>query len=215
MKYSRLILAVLLMAASSMVLSGCGGKTWSFNFDTATVDQLNSWFIDSFGGTVSYDDGAVLDGEGIASPVSFDGDWTMSVTFDLDVDDDDNVYFELFPGDTQGWEPDNYIWSYFDYVGWLTEEEWYVDDTGETDYDWVVDDVGNIPGIRRTGSNTWKIVKTGRNFKTYMNGTRLCSFNAVYCDTSEDFFLNIYAELDGGELTFRSVEVKYKGNMYD
>lgn len=219
MRFLRTLSIVFILIFSMLMLSGCGGEVWSFDFTTASPSQLDDWFIDSFSGTVNYTpDGAVLDDQGIASPVSFDGDWTMSVVFDLDVDDFNTVYFELFPGSSQGWEPNDYIYSYFDYVGMTDDdwEEWYVDDTGDSASNWTVweDEEGVIPGLNRDGENTWKITKSGDHYTTYMNSSRLSSFTADYCDGSEDFFLNIYAELDGGSVTFKSVEVKYKGSMY-
>jgi len=121
MKNLRILAMVIMIAFSSFVISGCD-KVWSFNFTIATNEQLNSWFIDSYLGDVSYDDGAVLDFQGIASPVSFDGDWTMEVVFDLNVDDTHHVHFRIFPADEQGWEPTNYILSAFEHVGWEDAE---------------------------------------------------------------------------------------------
>lgn len=59
------------------------------------------------------------------------------------------------------------------------------------------------------------MVKTGSFFEITMNEEEICSFTADYCDTGENFYLNLFAELSGGMITFRRVRVSYSGTMFE
>lgn len=212
MKHSRLLMFLLIVTVA-VIGTSCGKKIYTFDFTTAA--NIDDWYLDdSFGGDYALipGTGLELDHYGIASPKAFTGDFTMTVVFSLDVDEDNQVYFEIYPGDTKYWEPDNYIYSYFDYVGWLTEEEWDVEDVGPTDSDSIVDAIGTISDLDRKGENTWRLEKRGNSYKTYINDYKISDFSSTYCRGSK-YYLSLYAYLDGGNIYFKSVNVEYTGSM--
>lgn len=211
---------IVLVLAFALAIAGCGEQTWFFDFTTASEADLAEWFMDENPGasTIELDpvfwdltsEGLQLSFYGAAAPFAFPGDFTMTVAFSLDVDSTDQVYFECYPGDEQAWEPDNYIMSAFDYVGMTGGEVWYVGDNEEE----VLNTTGTIPGLLRTGDNTWKIVKLGNDYETWVNGSKISDFAADNCD-GDSYYPTLYAEQLGGTVYFQSITVEYKGQLID
>lgn len=220
MRIVRTMMIVLLLTFA-VVIAGCEEKTWSFDFTTASDADLAGWLMDENPGASSITpdpvywdlvpgEGLLLSFYGAAAPFAFSGDFTMTVAFSLDVDSANQVYFEMYPGDERAWEPGNYILSAFDYVGLTGAEVWYVGDNHEE----VVNETGNIPGLVRDGNNTWKLIKKGRSYQTWMNESMISSFTADNSSGSS-YFPTLYAEQMGGTVYFKSVTVAYKGQLID
>lgn len=212
-------------------------KTWSFDFTTAA--DLDGWFLDTYSadstvrskvkpridvreievsgivadtGYTLTSDGLSLNYNGVSSPFAFTGDFTMFVEFSLIVDGINDVNFECYPADAQAWIPDNFIYSFFHYIGNAGLEEWYVDDTGPLNYLEIVYETGTVPELNRNGINTWKVVKNGNSFETWINSYMIASFNATFCQSSK-YYLTLYSELSGGTIYFRNVKIDYNGEM--
>lgn len=208
---------IVMVLAFAIATAGCGEQTWSFDFTTASDADLSAWYMDENPGASSiapdpvYWDltpqGLLLSFYGATAPFAFPGDFTMTVAFSLDVDSTHQVYFECYPGDEQAWEPDNYIMSAFDYVGLAGSEVWYVGDVDEQ----VLKGTGNIPGIVREGNNTWKIIKIGNSFETWLNNSKISDFVATN-SSSSSYYPTLYAEQLGGTIYFKSITVEYKGS---
>lgn len=211
---------IVLVLAFALATAGCGEQTWFFDFTTATDADLAGWYMDENPGTsavitdpVYWDltsNGLLLSFYGAAAPFAFPGDFTMTVAFSLDVDSTHLVYFELYPGDEQAWEPNNYIMSAFDYVGLGAGEVRYVGDNDEE----VLNLTGSIPGLVREGNNTWKIVKLGDDYETWINGSKISDFTADNANGSA-YYPTLYAEQLGGTVYFKSITVEYKGQLID
>lgn len=211
-------LIIVLVLAFAMATAGCGEKTWSFDFTTAT--SLAGWALDENPGASSLGDpdwdlsgdGLELNKYGATAPVAFPGDFTMTVVFSLATDADSQLYFEANAIDELDFDDAvDYIQSEFNYVGLAGGEAWAVADGGDE----VLNSAGNIPGLVRNGENTFKLVKIGDAVETWMNGSKISDFEA---DSVGPFFPMLYSELygvDPGRICFESITVEYKGELIE
>ncbi|MBP7110451.1 MAG: hypothetical protein KBB09_02625, partial [Firmicutes bacterium] len=221
---------------------GVTDKIWVYDFTTATDIVADGWVVDdgsassvnnvrSSRNPLNLDEGAAalispdggfqlisgqglyLDYIGVSSPYAFTGDFTMEVLFSLAVDSTNTFSMQLYPGDTQISWPDNYVYTDFYGMGKVGNESWYVDENHLNNYITIVSQTGTIPGLNRTGDNTWKIIKQGNYYEVWMNGSQICGFTATICAGSK-YYMTLYAEHGlNGLLYFKRVTVSFDGQM--
>lgn len=149
----------------------------------------------------------------------FKGDFTMEAEFYLEVGGDDDVYFEFYIADEAVWPPVNFIYSWFEDIGWTDNEEWYVQDVGgiytyHDDETYVVEDWGNLGGLQRNSVNTWKLIKKGNNYQIWIGTNMIADFVSDYCRGDQHCF-NYYATKSNGDgkVWLKNIKVTYSGTM--
>lgn len=199
-------LAILL----ALVAGGCFGKVWKVSF--AFPDNYSDWKQQNWSGSITSLPGlgVKLDAWSLSSPVAFDQDFTISVDFTLNTEEEQNVYFGILIGDDDEFYPDNYIYSVFSDIGTEEREDWFVKERSALEHGRV--DNSTLPTLVRKGINRWRLQKTGDNIKVYVNFYKLADFNLTVC-TASLYYINLYSEQLGGDIVFNSVKVDYKGSI--
>jgi len=82
----------------------------------------------------------------ISTPKAFTGAFTMLVEFELLAGPTDRLDFEIYSGDKDRWEPDNYIRSRFTDIGYIIDETWEIYEFGEYSEDRATGSTG-VPGF--------------------------------------------------------------------
>jgi hypothetical protein len=210
MRKRALLIAILMMTC--LLLAGCA-RTWFVDF--TRLHSVDDWV--KFGPWSALPEGLVLGGGYISSKVAFGGDFTLTVIFDLDVDDLLNrAEFAIWLSDGQTLTPDNYITCIGLGLGDPLEEEYTVRDYSqhETEERYIADYNAAFPGLIRQGLNTWKLIKEGKHIDIWMNGNvEVASFDIEHYEASY-FYVNIHGDTEGaGILAFRSCKVVYYDYM--
>ena len=215
MSKKRLLALLLLSLSLTLALGGCFGNTWKVSF--RALENFDDW---TFAPAGDYWDlvpgiGVRLNGASMSSPVAFTGDFTMTVLFTLNTDEDNTVYFGFYPGDSRSWTPFNAISSFFDDIGSEEGEDWWVSDIGITN-DYVADETDTpLPTLLRKGPNTWKMIKKGDHIQIFVNLYEVADFTMTHCDAAY-YYVVLYSDPGEGVVsrifrTFvaaRSSEVK-------
>ena len=210
MKMRAALAATLILAC--ITLAGCA-RVWSVDF--TDPNPIDDWYEE--GPVETGPDGLIMEGGFVSSPVAFDGDFTVTVIFDLDVDTLLNrANFAIWLSDGPSISPDNYINCVGRGLGNPPDEEYAVRDYTESELTdrYIVDEDAAFPGLIRQGRNTWKLVKKGEHITITMNGdTLVASFDIEHYAASQ-FMINIHGDFTGdGFLAFRSIKVVYYNNM--
>jgi len=208
----RAALAVILVLVC-ITFAGCA-KVWFVNF--TLPNPVGEWYKEGL--VEAGVDGLIMEGGFVSSPVAFDGDFTITVIFDLDVDTLLNrANFAIWLSDGPSISPDNYINCIGRGLGNPPDEEYVVRDYNESELTerYIVDEDAAFPGLIRQGRNTWKLVKKGDHITITMNGdTLIASFDIEHYAASQ-FLINIHGDFTGdGFLAFRSIKVVYYDNMF-
>ena len=211
MKIIRLI-SMLLLLGLVVGLSGCD-EVWSVDF--TEVYDVNDWMIFGFqGGPGShnlYSAGLLLDYYGATGPYGFSGDFTMTVSFLLDLDEAETVDLVVIGiGDGSELYTEKHITLTLSNLGSETSEVLIVREIFGAEWDTIVSR-DSIPGIRRHGVNTFKLVKTGDRIKTYFNGTLLCDYLLEHYDLMFSFPIIASVQESSSKLYFQSVKFTYSG----
>lgn len=206
---------LLMLAVAFTVLPGCG-RVWFVEFrNTASLDSWvthEDYSIDTLG--------LVMDDEGIVtSPVAFNGDFTVTVVFELFVDSVANrAAFAIWLSDSQLAIADNYITNFARGLGKLSDEEYGVQDfcVDDLSHPYVVNLDAEYPGLNRNGTNTWKLFKDGDHVLITMNETTTVADFDISHYSDDIFFINLHGDLSGaGILRFKSVRVVYYDELLD
>lgn len=210
MRKRALLVAIMMIAC--LLLAGCG-RTWLVNFTKS--HPIDDWF--KVGIWSSLPEGLVLEGGYISSPVAFGGDFTLTVIFDLDVDDLFNrAEFAIWLSDGHSLTPDNYITCVGRGLGDPIDEEYSVRDYSQHEIEerYIADEDAAFPGLIRQGRNTWKLIKEGEHIDIWMNGNvEVVSFDIEHYEASY-FYINIHGDIEGeGLLAFQSCKVVYYDYM--
>lgn len=207
MKYLRMLAIgiVLLVAVSS---TGCKFWTWAYDF-TAPEATLEDWYCD-YGGEYELDEsGLSMKHTTISTPVYFIGDFTVTITFDLDVDEDNRARIDVYLGEDILWSSDDGIYVDLWCIGDQESEGWMIEewDTNNTLYYY---DDGPIGPLVYQGENTLKFIKCGDVYTFFINGAKMYTIEAKYADLSESFITIWTGQGQLGNLTIKNVEVKYE-----
>lgn len=208
----KLMLTVLFCIMLPIIAGGCFSNIWRVSF--GFLENYDDWTFSQVGDCWDHIPGlgVRLDGCTMSSPVSFTGDFTMSVLFTLNTDEIKKVYFGFYPGDSSDWPPDNAISSFFADVG-LKAEDWWVDDIGATSANILSIEDTELPSLLRKGPNVWKMVKTGNQIKIFVNFYKLADFTITRCEAAS-YKVAFYSEVSGGgDIVFNSATVRYKGSI--
>ncbi len=206
MKYLRMlaIALVMLVAVSS---SGCKFWTWSYDF-TAPGATLEDWYT-NYGGEYELDEsGLAMRHISISTPVYFTGNLTVNVTFDLDVDEENNARIELGLGEDILWNGDGIyidLWC----MGDPEDEGWMIEEWDSDNYVYY-EEVGPIGPVIYDGENIIKLTKCGDTYTFFLNGAKMYAMTAKFADLSDNF-VNLWAgQRELGNLLIKSVEIKYE-----
>lgn len=222
MKKLRMLFVVVFIVFAAMN-AGCGKEeVWTYDF-TAITANVDDWIIEDFGGTWEIDPtkGLSTYDANFSSPKAFTGDFTMEAEFVLDVDYDNDVYFELYAADEAAWPPENFIYSWFEDIGWTENEEWYVQDIGGSftyhdDETYVVEEIGDLAGLNRKGVTKWKLIKKGNSYEIWIGTNRIADFDSDYC-RGDQYCFTYYATTSNGDgkVWLKNIKVTYSGSMVD
>lgn len=213
MRRKRLFAFAVLSLTLALVLGGCFGNTWKVSF--GNLENFDDWIFSPAG---DYWDlipgiGVKLNSTSMSSPVAFTGDFTMTVLFTLNTDEDETVYFGFYPGDSRAWTPSNAISSFFNHIGSEAGEAWWVDDIGTSNDNVVAESDTPLPSLLRKGPNTWKMIKKGDHIQIYVNFYKVADFTMTHCEAPY-YYVVLYSEQGaGGDIIFNSVTVKYQGSI--
>lgn len=200
-------LAALSLIIFCLSFSGCG-KVWFVDFtDTVLADDF---FVD--GGSAD-SMGLVLDEGYVSSLVAFEGDFTVTIIFDLFVNASlDAANFTIALADGISEEPNNFINNWGRGLGNPANEEYGVRDFNylEITPRYLIDEDAAFPGINRSGQNKWVLEKEGSHVKITMNETStVAEFDISHYQGSE-FHVSIYGKTwNAGVLRFKSIKVEY------
>ncbi len=207
MKYLRMLaVAIVLLVA----LSGAGCKFWTWAYDfTAPGATLEDWYCDYSGDYTIGADGLAMRHIIISSPVYFIGNITVTVAFDLDVDEDSKARFEIGLTEDVLWSSDDGIYIDLWCIGNQESEGWII-------YEWDKDnniyyqENGPIGPLLYQGENVLKLTKCADTYTFFLNGVKMYTMKAKYADLSESF-VNIWTgQTELGNLLIKNVEVKYE-----
>jgi hypothetical protein len=208
MKGYRIIL-ILVAIALIATLGGCS-KTWSINF--ALVSNLDDWIL-----TDEYEllpQGLLLTHDNcVTAPFTWIGDFTITVNFELAVDDIDTAYGSIWVGSTPLWQPEDLISFYF-YSGGPNSGYQLWTDGALHDWEFISYSTTEIPGIKNDSINSYVLQKAGNHFIAKLNGTLLSEWDNVIYD-SDIFYLTLNSfNLTNAQIIYKSAKVKYEeGNM--
>lgn len=204
----RLLIAIMVVLAM-LSIQGCN-KTWSVYFNS--VDDLNHWELQNISPpyeTYISSDGLYLDGMAAHAPYGFEGDFTLTLVFDLAVgeNNDLNIFQIVFSGGEDS-PITEYIMSNFMSLG-STFEDYY--NAEQAPYKLISSGFA-VPGLERNGKNTYTFIRKGNNIKAYMNKAIL--FDYDYTSYSYTvFFPTIFIDADShDQIAIRSIKVVYDGD---
>lgn len=205
------IVAILMLLGFALLQQGCGA-TWSVDFTTAS--GLDDWKrVDWFApweGELDGTSGLYLDGKIFASPLGFDGNFTVETVFSIDTTETIASIFFIF---NMG-NPALSEWIEYDFhsVG-HSLDEWF--QVAENQPLVIVDEGDEELAFNMHGDNVFKLVKTGRNLKAYLNGKMFSSF--TYSSYDYDvLFPNFGINQEDGEhyVHIKSISVKFQDSVY-
>lgn len=205
------IAAILLMLGFALLQQGCGA-TWFVDFTTAS--GLDDWkrvnWFSPWEGELDGTNGLYLDGKIFASPLGFDGNFTMEVVFSIDTSDPvDSIYFLFNMGNPALTEWVEYA---FHDVGDPVNEQFSVT---ENQPSVLLDQATKDLGFKMDGNNMFKLVKTGKNLKAYINGKSFssCTYSSYDYDV---FFPNFSIDQEDGEhfVHIKSISVEFQDSVY-
>lgn len=213
MKFMRNFATILLLCCI-MLFSGCD-KVWSVDFTKAY--DVNDWYIFSFGGGPGsnhlYKEGLMLDYYGAVGPYGFGGDFTMTVSFSLNVNDitpAETVW--IITSDGSGLYTMEHIALYLFNLGNDATDSLEMKEIYGGDWKTIATR-DSIPGLRKHGTNTYKLVKNGDRIKAYFNGTLICDHLLEHYDLVYSFPV-IYSRQGGStRCLFTDVKFSHSG-MY-
>jgi len=207
MKYLRMlaIALVLLVAVSS---SGCKFWTWAYDF-TAPGATLEDWYCD-YGGEHELDEnGLAMKHISISTPVYFIGDITVTVAFELDVDEDSGARIEIGLTEDVLWASDDGMYIDLWCIGDQENEGWMIEEW-DTDDDVYYQNNGPIGPIIYQGENMLKLTKCGDTYTFFLNGAKMYAMTAKFADLNDNF-VNIWTgQTELGNLLIKNVEIKYE-----
>jgi hypothetical protein len=199
------------MFAFALLQQGCGA-TWSVDFTTASgIDDWKrvDWFA-PWEGELDGANGLYMDGKVFVSPLGFDGNFAMEVVFSIDtLGTVESIYFLFNMGHPALSEWIQY--AFYD-VGNPVNERFSVSENQPYE---VLDMATQDLGIRMDGTNLFKLVKTGKNLKAYLNGKNFssCTYTSYDYDV---LFPNFSVDQADGEhyVHIRSINVKFQDSVY-
>lgn len=207
-------LSSVLLIVLCVVLAGCG-RVW---FVDLTKASASSKWIKT--GNYAFEPvGLILNDGFVSSLVAFGGDFTVTVEFELQVNEGaDRANFAIWLSDGHTAFPDNYITNYGRGLGNPLDEEYAVRDYNhlESEERYIVLVDAEFPGLRRSGHNTWKLYKEGGHITIVMNGTTIVAEFDIEHYQATYFYVNLFGELNNnGLLKFKSVKVVYYDYMLE
>ena len=196
-------------------LSGCG-KTWFMSFTNGT--SIADWHIDDWGGSYIHDNlGLRIDYLGFISPFAFTGDFTLTVVFTLDTAPDRTVDFEIgLYDDISVPLSNNIINNHFNNAGNIAFEYIGVSELGpsiDPDWNYTITQSAEIPGLNRSGRNTYKLVKKGDDISITINNTAIANFTMGYYESSNFAILLGADASNDGVVFFETIKVNYSGDL--
>ena len=210
MKTSRIV-AILMLLGFAILQQGCGA-TWSVDF--TTVSGLDDWkrvnWFSPWEGELDGTDGLYLDGKIFASPLGFDGSFTMEILFSINTSDPvESIYFLFNLGNPALTE---WVEYGFHDIGDPVDERFIVSENQPLA---VLDQATKDLGFKMDGNNLFKLIKAGKNLKAYLNGKLFSS--CTYSNYDYDiFFTNFSVNQEDSEhyVHIRSISVKFQDSVY-
>lgn len=214
MKYFRFALIIAFIAFATLN-AGCLKSIWMYDF-TAVGADIDDWYNSQPEYEIEPGVGITMNHGYLATPVWFDGDLTVTIEIELDVNETSNARFEFWLADGIFWNYDEDAWWDFYCLGDTEEERWYYGEwSGSENAGYEESYYMEIPGIEHEDINIIKIYKVGDNYRVTWNGEPVGSFSANYFD-GEEMFLHIWTgQPQLGNITIRKVQVEYTGEISD
>lgn len=211
MKIIRFV-SMLLLLGLVVGISGCD-DVWSVDF--TEVFDIDDWYVFGYQGGPGahnlYSEGLLLNYYGATGPYGFSGDFSMTVSFTLDADEADSVGVVVIGlGDGSILYTMKHITLMLTNLGDPSSEGLIVREIFGAVWDTIASR-DSIPGIRRHGVNTCKLVKNGDRVKVYFNGTLLCDYLLQYYDLMFSFPIIAAVQEGSPKLFFQSVKFTYSG----
>lgn len=211
------VIAVILILSALLTLQGCS-KTWYVDFTKVSdVDdwKKQDWSTPPHVVSVSAS-GLYVDSVLLTAPFGFDGDFTMTVQFSLNVSASDFVLgLQLMLTGGGDAVYSEYISSDFYSLGLPPSDQYpegysiYEGSPGRT-----LAEGDEIPGLNRAGLNTYRFIKKGNSIKMFMNDDMLC--DDICSSYSEAWFFPVIYVVYGlgtGELYIKNIKVVYSGDI--
>lgn len=205
----RLLVSVLVIVAM-LGIQGCN-KTWSVRF--TSLDDLSGWVLQGLLPPAEWDvsyDGLYLNGVAAHSPFGFEGDFKMTLEFELHVGENNDLDSLMILFTNGGLAPfSDHIMSAFGYVGG-PNEFYYSEDVGTSN---SLLNIGLFtPGLDRDGTNIYRFEKHGIFIKAYINGAELFD-NTISQYQYTTFYPSIYIGADSSDqIAIKGIRVVYDDN---
>lgn len=202
---AKRFLFTLVVIVAMFSMQGCN-KTWSVVFNSQK--SLNGWeiqhiatqdepYVDS--------DGLYIDGNMVHAPFGFEGDFTMEIVFDLNLELNSLPDLQFIFSDGQDAPISTFVAARFIKVNDPTENYYLIINPP---FDWL--GAGFlIPGLDRDGTNTYKFIKTGSHVVAYMGDQILCDKTLTSYPFTV-FFPSIYIDaVSQAQIHIKSIKVTY------
>jgi len=202
----RLLISVLVIVVM-LGIQGCN-KTWSVRF--TSNDDLSGWIMQGLLPPAEFDvthDGFYLNGVAAHSPFGFEGDFKMTLEFELHVGENNDLDSLMILLTNGGLAPfADHIMSAFGYVGGPNEFN-YSEDVGTSN---LLLNIGLVaPGLDRDGTNIYTFEKHGIFIKAYINGALLFD-NIISQYQYTTFFTSIFVSADSrDQIAIKGIRVVY------
>ncbi len=206
-------MAIALALTIAFAAAGCT-KTWSIDFTRSQGGWNTLLGYDDPGIADVNDLGLLLSGTTLISDYGFNGDFELTVTFDLNVSSGNPLsLLRFYLGN--GTDPsDQALLCKFESVGSVSEYYAIYDSFAK------VHDAMYISGIIHSGTNTFTIIKQGDTVDMLVNGVSLYQPFAIVQYSAPLFVPYIYVQQGSPEedeelLIIKSIKMKYSGDKVE
>lgn len=195
-------------------LSGCAPKAWIYDFpyENSLVRGDEAWR--PYQGNYYFNDGLVLNEEVMGAPHYYDGDFTVSVDFDLNVSTTDLGYFEVFLSTSKD----------------IDDADWYggvfIPKAGSTAssmtlFYWPrsswIHEIAEVPVdllLNNNGANNITLDKKGDFLKYSVNGTPI-AVGMLILECDSDMFCPFIGCFSANpeNTVFKTVKIEYQGDQ--
>ena len=199
-------------------IAGCGKKYYfSFKDNQSLTDGEHAWLAYGEGTSEFFWNGVALDDKSIACPFAFRGDVTISITYELDVSDMEQIRFYFLIASGPGYPSDSYHGGAINAGNPLHQDAIVIEKHYSSDnlmgY-WP----GVVPGLDKDGENVIQIVKRGDHFKFRLNGELLTDYVAQMYFPNW-FYVQVMGEIGDstyeGALVVKEVSITYTGDIQE
>ncbi len=216
MKTMKFVILIILISVLAFA-SGCINNGYFFNFRTEDDFARGDGTWETQNSNYEFGSAGLLSSEcWAAAPHFYDGDFTVTWKFSLDVVDSTTETLEIFLSSKAGWSGADWyggiaFWSmgtpsavysiYYNPGGDLTYPDF------EISYDGILDE---------TGLNEVQIIKAGSWLSFKINGISIGDGFAITGYDFDMFCPNVwcYQNMTDRSILFRSIEVQFSGGQY-